>query len=106
MNPWYLVIALCLVDGFLCHELMKAWDKKGNRPLTLERLQAMSWEPAWIEGDCETELGHNGWAIISQHKTQKYVCVWWPGEDYADIPSLDNYSNTWLAYHRKPKEVK
>ncbi len=27
MNPWYLVIALCLVDGFLCHQLMKAWDK-------------------------------------------------------------------------------
>lgn len=28
MNPWYLVIALCLVDGFLCHELMETWDKK------------------------------------------------------------------------------
>lgn len=31
MNPWYLVIALCLVDGFLCHELMKAWDKEDTR---------------------------------------------------------------------------
>lgn len=30
MNPWYLVVALCLVDGLLCHELMKAWDKIKN----------------------------------------------------------------------------
>ncbi len=28
MVAWYLVIALCLVDGVLCHELMKAWDKE------------------------------------------------------------------------------
>ena len=27
MSPWCLVIVLCLVDGVLCHELMKAWDK-------------------------------------------------------------------------------
>lgn len=27
MNPWHIVILLCLVDGFLCHELMKAWDE-------------------------------------------------------------------------------
>ncbi len=75
-----------------------------NDPLTLEELREISWEPVWIEGDCETELGHNGWAIISQHKSKKYVCVWWPGEDCADIPSLDNYSNTWLVYRRKPEE--
>lgn len=31
MNPWYLVVALCLVDGLLCHELMKAWDKEKRR---------------------------------------------------------------------------
>lgn len=23
MNPWYLVIMLCLVDGLLCHELLR-----------------------------------------------------------------------------------
>ncbi len=28
MNPWHLVIALCLVDGFLCHQLIKTWDKE------------------------------------------------------------------------------
>lgn len=28
MNPWHLVILLCLVDGLLCHELMKTWDEK------------------------------------------------------------------------------
>lgn len=28
MNPWHLVILLCLVDSFLCHQLMKEWDKK------------------------------------------------------------------------------
>lgn len=27
MIAWYLVIALCLVDGLLCHELVKAWDE-------------------------------------------------------------------------------
>jgi len=31
MNPWYLVIMLCLVDGLLCHELRKAWDNKGGK---------------------------------------------------------------------------
>lgn len=30
MNPWYLVVVLCLVDGFLCHELTKAWDEIKN----------------------------------------------------------------------------
>ena len=28
MNPWHLVILLCLVDGLLCHELMKAWEDR------------------------------------------------------------------------------
>lgn len=31
MIAWYLVIALCLVDGLLCHELMKAWDELSKR---------------------------------------------------------------------------
>ena len=28
MTAWGLVILLCLVDGLLCHELMKVWDKE------------------------------------------------------------------------------
>ncbi len=31
MHPWHLVIALCLVDGILCHELMKTWDKEKHK---------------------------------------------------------------------------
>lgn len=36
MIAWQLVIFLCLVDGMLCHALMKAWDelrekRKGDR---------------------------------------------------------------------------
>lgn len=27
MIAWYLVILLCIVDGTLCHALMKAWDE-------------------------------------------------------------------------------
>lgn len=28
MNPWNLVILLCLVDGLLCHELLKGRDER------------------------------------------------------------------------------
>lgn len=76
-----------------------------NPPLTLEELREMSWEPAWVDGDCETEIGHSGYAIIWYSAVEKYVCIWWPGEDTADIPSLDSYGDTWLAYRRKPEEV-
>ena len=33
MNPWYLVIMLCLVDGLLCHELLKTggYDKMSSK---------------------------------------------------------------------------
>lgn len=27
MIAWYLVILLCIVDGTLCHALIKAWDE-------------------------------------------------------------------------------
>lgn len=27
MIAWYLVIFLSILDGVLCHELMKAWDE-------------------------------------------------------------------------------
>ena len=75
-----------------------------NPPLTLEELREMSWEPAWVSGDRETEIGHSGWAIIWYSRVEKYVCVWWPGTEYADIPSLNSYGDTWLAYRRKPED--
>lgn len=28
MMAWSLVFLLCLVDGLLCRELMKAWDRQ------------------------------------------------------------------------------
>ncbi|MBD5169258.1 MAG: hypothetical protein HDT20_03940 [Oscillibacter sp.] len=77
-----------------------------NPPLTLEELWEMDWEPAWIDGERETEIGRSGWAIIWYSSVEKYVCIWWPGEDCADIPSLESYMDTWLAYRRKPEEVK
>lgn len=65
MNPWYLGIALCLVDGFLCHELMKAWDAKekqqANDPLTLEELREMDGEPVWVD---RPGYGKN-WALVN-----------------------------------------
>lgn len=77
-----------------------------NEPLTLDELQKMSWEPAWVDGARETKVGHSGWAIIWYCEFEKYVCVWWPGEEYADIPSLDSYGDTWIAYRRKPEKGK
>ena len=75
-----------------------------NQPLTLEELRGMAWDPAWVNGDRETEIGHSGWAIIWYSEVEKYVCVWWPGNEYADIPSLNSYGDTWRAYRRKPEE--
>lgn len=34
MNPWHLVILLCLVDGLLCHELLKG---RGERAAYRQR---------------------------------------------------------------------
>ena len=79
MNPWYLGIALCLVDGFLCHELMKAWDAKekqqANDPLTLEELWEMDGNPVWDPNLSE-------WGIVDIHGFNgkgciRYVNNWW-----------------------------
>lgn len=80
-------------------------EAKPSELLTLEELREMKWEPAWVDGSCEMELGgKKGWAILYHEPVNKYVCVWWPGEEYADIPSLDYYGDTWKAYRRPPKE--
>lgn len=76
-----------------------------DEPLTLKELRKMSWEPAWVEGDREPEIGRNGWAIIWHSEVERYVCIWWPATEYADIPSLDYYGDTWKAYHCRPKET-
>lgn len=72
-------------------------------PLTLEELRGMKWEPAWVDGDRETEIGRSGWAILYYSSVEKYVLVCWPMEDTADIPSLNCYGDTWLAYRRRPE---
>lgn len=75
-----------------------------NDPLTLEELQGMDGEPVWVEGDRETEIGCNGWAILYFSEGDLYARVFFPLEEYADIPSLASYGETWLAYRRKPEE--
>lgn len=75
------------------------------KPLTVEELREMDFEPAWVDGERESELGRSGWAIIYHSKVEKYVTVWWPATEYADIPSLEYYGDTWNAYPRKPKEA-
>lgn len=74
-------------------------------PLTVEELQEMSFEPAWVDGARESKLGRSGWAIIYYSKVEKYVTVWWPATEYADIPSLEHYGDTWNAYPCKPEEA-
>lgn len=73
-----------------------------NDPLPLEQLLKMNWEPAWVDGGYETGLGKSGWAILWYSKVEKYLCVWWPGEEYADIPALGSYGDTWTVYRHKP----
>jgi|MucameStandDraft_1065616.scaffolds.fasta_scaffold38348_2 hypothetical protein len=79
-------------------------QQKLNVPLTLEELRGMDWEPAWVEG---AELGRNGregYAILWYSEVEKYLCVWWPCEKYADIPRLELYGETWWAYRRRTEE--
>lgn len=77
----------------------------GMIPLTLKELRKMKWEPAWVDGTHEPKLdGRSGWAILYWWPVDKYVMVCWPLEEYADVPSLDNYGDTWKAYPRPPKE--
>ena len=74
-------------------------------PFTVEELREMDFEPAWVDGERESGLGRSGWAIIYYSKVEKYVTVWWPATEYADIPSLDYYGDTWNAYPCKPEEA-
>ena len=101
MTPWYLVIALCLVDGFLCHQLMKAWDKDAppNVPLTLDELLGMNGEPVWIVGV----------SAINNFKGHWDICDWDNGEGVffpycTENPVLELLGVSWFAYRYKPKE--
>lgn len=98
MNPWWLVIALCLVDGLLAHELMKVWDEKGkqppNDPLTLEQLRKMGGESVWVQ--CLFAEDYSVWTIVDICLNGIHTKYF-----YADF---DYYGDEWLAYRRKPEE--
>ena len=103
MNPWYLGIALCLVDGFLCHELMKAWDAKekqqANDPLTLEELREMDGEPVWVE---RPGYGKN-WALVNvwAKSTNIIYLTCNNGMVLHPQPELDSGAK---IYRRRPEE--
>ena len=103
MNPWYLGIALCLVDGFLCHELMKAWDAKekqqANDPLTLEELREMDGEPVWVD---RPGYGKN-WALVNvwAKSTNIIYLTCNNGMVLHPQPELDSGAK---IYRRRPEE--
>ena len=101
MNPWYLVIALCLVDGFLCHELMETWDAKGkqppNTPLTIDELRELDGEPVYLD------LGDGGeWALVRLREDG----IYFSHKNSICAPATIAFSCGGRVYRRKPKEGK
>lgn len=110
MNPWYLGIALCLVDGFLCHELMKAWDAKekqqANDPLTLEELREMDGEPVWVKvSENWRESGvKDGWRLVRLHKSDDRLRLYFYDTHFGPtFVAEQDYVQSWIAYRRKPE---
>lgn len=69
-----------------------------NEPLTLDELQAMEGEPAWI-------APHNEWMLVDRFESDD-------GKEFVDFTTRNGrkrfeltkeYGETWTAYRRKPK---
>ena len=78
-----------------------------NEPLTLEELREMNGEPVWVKRLKGLSVCDTDWAVVEfrlEPDVKHYeIRVWWPGIEYEDTPSEDDYGNTWIAY-RRPAE--
>ena len=78
-----------------------------NEPLTLEELREMNGEPVWVKRLKGLSVCDTDWAVVEfrlEPDVKHYeIRVWWPGSEYEDAPSEDDYGKTWLAYRRRPE---
>ncbi len=66
-----------------------------NDPLTLEELRGMDGEPVWVEFPRCPEA--TGWMLVDATRGSVYTGI-------LGKVSFENYSETWLAYRRRPEE--
>ena len=78
-----------------------------NEPLTLEELREMNGEPVWVKRLKGLSVCDTDWAVVQFHLdpgVKHYeISVFWPGSEYEDTPSEDDYGKTWIAYRRPPE---
>ena len=78
-----------------------------NEPLTLEELREMNGEPVWVKRLKGLSVCDTDWAVVEfrlEPDVKHYeIRVWWPGIEYEDTPSEDDYGKTWIAYRRPPE---
>ena len=81
-----------------------------NEPLTLEQLREMNGEPVWVKQLKGLSVCDTDWAVVDfwlEPDVKHYeIRVWWPGSEYEDTPSEDDYGKTWIAYRRPPEGEK
>ena len=82
-------------------------EEKQNEPLTLEELREMNGEPVWVKRLKGLSVCDTDWAVVEfrlEPDVKHYeIRVWWPGSEYEDTPSEDDYGKTWMAYRRPPE---
>ena len=78
-----------------------------NEPLTLEELREMGGEPVWVKRLKGLSVCDTDWAVVEcrlDPGVKHYeIRVFWPGSEYEDEPSEDDYGKTWIAYRRPPE---
>ena len=78
-----------------------------NESLTLEELREMNGEPVWVKRLKGLSVCDTDWAVVEfrlEPDVKHYeIRVWWPGSEYEDTPSEDDYGKTWIAYRRPPE---
>ena len=78
-----------------------------NEPLTLEELREMDGHPVWVKQLKGLSVCDTDWAVVQfqlDPGVKHYeILVFWPGSEYEDTPSEDDYGKTWLAYRRPPE---
>lgn len=95
------------IIDMLVEELEKSTLTLPNEPLTLEELREMNGEPVWVKRLKGLSVCDTDWAVVVfrlEPDVKHYeIRVFWPGSEYEDEPSEDDYGKTWIAYRRPPE---
>ena len=92
---------------FWARKALQSTLTQPNEPLTLEELREMNGEPVWVKRLKGLSVCDTDWAVVEfrlEPDVKHYeIRVWWPGSEYEDTPSEDDYGKTWIAYRRPPE---